>query len=84
MLAARLAAHDDVPTDDPIILLRGAAWSDYQRLIEMRSEGRFPKISYLEGTLELMVPIDLAQLVTFIDRPTTSQAMREYRAALQR
>jgi len=27
--------------------------------------------------------IDLDQLVTFLDRPTTSQAIREYRAALQ-
>lgn len=28
--------------------------------------------------------IDLAQLASFLDRPTTSQAIREYRAALQR
>jgi Uma2 family endonuclease len=33
---------------------------------------------------ELLPGIDLDELVSFLDRPTTSRAMREYRAALQK
>jgi Uma2 family endonuclease len=33
---------------------------------------------------EILADIDLVRLVSFLDRPTTSQAMREYRASLQR
>jgi Uma2 family endonuclease len=33
---------------------------------------------------EVLPGIDLAELVSFLDRPTTSKAMRAYRAALQR
>jgi hypothetical protein len=32
---------------------------------------------------EVLPGIDLAQLVGFVDRPTTSQAIREYRDALR-
>jgi hypothetical protein len=32
---------------------------------------------------EVLPGIDLAELATFIDRPAASQAIREYRAALQ-
>jgi Uma2 family endonuclease len=38
---------------------------------------------YLEATTSSVLPgIDLVQLCTFLDRPTTSQAIREYRATL--
>ena len=38
---------------------------------------------YLEAAASSVLPgIDLVQLCTYLDRPTTSQAMREYRAAL--
>ena len=33
---------------------------------------------------EVLPGIDLRSLVTFLDRPTTSQAMRDYRASLGR
>jgi Uma2 family endonuclease len=35
-------------------------------------------------TSRLLPGIDLAELASFLDRPTTSQAMRAYRAALQK
>jgi Uma2 family endonuclease len=39
---------------------------------------------YAEATASRALPgIDLAQLASFLDRPTASQAMREYRAALR-
>ncbi|MBM4320952.1 MAG: Uma2 family endonuclease [Deltaproteobacteria bacterium] len=39
---------------------------------------------YVSATRSEVLPgIDLAQLVSFLDRPTTSQAIREYRTALE-
>jgi Uma2 family endonuclease len=38
---------------------------------------------YLEGATSSVLPgIDLVELCSYLDRPTTSQAIREYRAAL--
>jgi Uma2 family endonuclease len=54
MQAARFADHDETPTDDKIIVLRGATWADYQRLLEMRGDHSAPRIAYLEGELEIM------------------------------
>jgi len=44
-----------VPADD-IIVLQGATWADYQRLLEIRGERPVPRFTYLEGVLELMNP----------------------------
>jgi Uma2 family endonuclease len=51
-----LASHDDVPVEDKIVVLRNATWADYQRLLEMRGERSAPRISYLEGALEITAP----------------------------
>lgn len=58
MLAEGIATTPDDarPAQDHIVLLRNAAWSDYQRLLEMRGERSVPRIAYLEGALELMTP----------------------------
>jgi len=45
----------DVASDD-IIVLRGATWADFQRLLELRGERPVPRLSYLAGVLELMSP----------------------------
>jgi Uma2 family endonuclease len=45
----------DIASDD-IIVLRGATWADYQRLLELRGERAVPRMSYLAGVLELMSP----------------------------
>jgi Uma2 family endonuclease len=55
-LAEQRAAHDERSTDDHIVHLRGAAWSDYQRVLELRGERPVPRLTYLEGVLELMTP----------------------------
>jgi hypothetical protein len=57
-LAASPIANEearDVANDD-IIVLRGATWADYQRLLELRGERPVPRLSYLAGVLELMSP----------------------------
>lgn len=56
MLAARLADHDDTPTGDQIVVLRGATWADYQRLLEVRGELSTPRMAYGEGVVEIMTP----------------------------
>lgn len=41
---------------DSVVILRGATWADYQRMLEIRGEGSVPRLAYLEGVLELMSP----------------------------
>jgi Uma2 family endonuclease len=44
------------PDHDRIVVLRGATWADYQRLLEMRGEKAVPRLTYLEGAIEIMSP----------------------------
>ncbi|HLU67880.1 MAG TPA: Uma2 family endonuclease [Kofleriaceae bacterium] len=53
---AQLEARDDRPTEDHVVQVRGATWADYERLLEVRGERSTPRITYLEGTLEIMTP----------------------------
>jgi len=48
----QLRRHDD----DDIIVLRPATWADYQRCLEIRGERAVPRLTYLEGVLELRRP----------------------------
>lgn len=41
---------------DHVIVLRNVTWADYQRLLEIRGERPVPRLTYLEGDLELMTP----------------------------
>jgi Uma2 family endonuclease len=41
---------------DHIILLHDATWADFQRLLEIRGERPVPRVTYLEGALQLMTP----------------------------
>jgi Uma2 family endonuclease len=47
------------------VQLSGASWADYCRLLDVRGERRWPSISYLDGTLELMTPSDDHEGITF-------------------
>jgi Uma2 family endonuclease len=53
---ARLLDRDDRPQDDHIVHLRGATWADYERLLEIRGDRSAPRLTYLEGVLEIMSP----------------------------
>jgi Uma2 family endonuclease len=44
------------PPVDDVVVLTGATWADYQRLLAIRGERSRPRITYLEGVLELMSP----------------------------
>src|SRR5437762_2456396 len=50
------ASHDDVSNDDHLTVLRDAAWSDYQRLQELRGDRPVPRLAFSDGALELMTP----------------------------
>lgn len=41
---------------DEFVVLQPATWADYQRCLEIRGERSVPRLSYLEGVLELMTP----------------------------
>lgn len=53
---ADLERRDDRPTEDHIVRLSGATWDDYERLLEIRGDHSSPRITYLEGDLEIMSP----------------------------
>lgn len=48
--------RDDRPREDRIVVLEGVTWADYQRVLEIRGDHSAPRISYLEGRLEIMSP----------------------------
>jgi hypothetical protein len=56
MLARALAEHDETPLGDRIVVLRNATWADYQRMLEMRGDASAPRITYLEGEIEITSP----------------------------
>lgn len=59
MLALDLTSRsddDERPTEDRIVLLEGATWGDFQRLLEIRGDRPVPRMAYLEGVIELMSP----------------------------
>lgn len=39
---------------DHIVVLEGATWADYERLLVVRGERRMPRMAYLDGALQLM------------------------------
>ena len=41
---------------DQRVLLHGAAWEDYERLMALRADRADPRLTYLDGELELMTP----------------------------
>src|SRR5436190_7915044 len=50
------SATDRLAPLDDVIVLRGVTWADYQRLLEIRGERPAPRLTYVEGVLELMTP----------------------------
>jgi Uma2 family endonuclease len=53
---AQYHSRDDTSSDDQIVFLHGLTWDDYERLLDMRGEHSAPRISYLEGEVEIMRP----------------------------
>lgn len=53
LVAERVADQD---ARDSLIVLQGASWADYQRILELRGEHASPRIAFLEGALQLVSP----------------------------
>jgi hypothetical protein len=43
-------------TVDQRVMLRGVSWDEYETLLAIRGEDSVPRMTDLEGTLELMTP----------------------------
>jgi Uma2 family endonuclease len=57
MTAARpLDVSPDPETMDHFVYLRGVSFREYEAVLAMRGESSVPRITYLEGLLELMTP----------------------------
>jgi Uma2 family endonuclease len=48
--------RDDAPALDHYVVLAGATWADYQRLLEVRGDRSSPRITYKQGLLQIMSP----------------------------
>lgn len=44
------------PATDATIVLTGATWADYQRMLELRGGRPTPRVTYLQGALQLASP----------------------------
>jgi Uma2 family endonuclease len=67
--AAELREHDDSPNVDHIVVLHDVAWKDYERLLEIRGDRSAPRLSYLEGEVEIMSPSrDHEEIKSYIGR----------------
>src|ERR1043165_9408850 len=65
--AAALREHDDMPNTDDLVVLHGITWEDYEHLLEMRGDHSAPRISYLDGEVEIMSPSrDHEQIKSYI------------------
>lgn len=56
MHARTRPVDDEGPEHDDIIVFRGISWRDYERLLAMRGDNSAPRITYLEGLVEVMTP----------------------------
>ncbi|HEY6556240.1 MAG TPA: Uma2 family endonuclease [Polyangiaceae bacterium] len=50
-----ISTEAPLPADN-IVVLRNVTWADYQRHLEIRGDRSVPRMTYLEGVLELMSP----------------------------
>jgi Uma2 family endonuclease len=56
MVGFALVPPEDRDAHDDIVVLHNLSWGDFQRLLEARGDRAFPRMTYLEGDLELMNP----------------------------
>ncbi len=54
--AAAAAPEKESWHEDHFVHFRGATWADYQRFLALRGERSAPRITFLEGLLEIMTP----------------------------
>lgn len=55
-MAVALRTRDPDPSCDQRVILHGVPWEQYEALVALRGDASVPRLTYLEGTLELMSP----------------------------
>ena len=55
-VAEERADYEPASAEDQVVVLHGVTWADYQRLLGIRGERAVPRLTYLEGRLEIMSP----------------------------
>ena len=53
---AKVPPGEHVPTADQRIVLSGVPWAHYEALLALRGDAPVPRISFLDGAMELMSP----------------------------
>jgi hypothetical protein len=76
MLVDGLLTHDESPRDDHVFGDARGAQHPHLAIEVIWTSGGLDKREVLRG-------IDLAELTSFLDRPSASRAILDYRAALQ-
>lgn len=70
--------RDDAPTEDHVVQLSNATWEDYERILEMRGDRSAPRVTYVDGLLEIMSPSrDHERIKSLIGRLVEAYCLRE-------
>jgi hypothetical protein len=54
--AATIPPGEHVPHADQRVMLHGVPWSHYEVMLALKGDASVPRMSYLQGSLELMNP----------------------------
>ena len=57
---------DYVPTADSRVVLNGVDWQGYEALLAMRGEHRRPRLTYLDGAVELMTTSEHHERIKYV------------------
>ena len=69
MSSAPVAPGEYVPTADNRVVMHGVPWSHYETQLALRGEKASPRITYLDGVMELMSPSkDHERIKSYIGR----------------
>lgn len=71
-------AGEHVPTADQRVVMHGVPWSHYEAQLALRGDVSSPRISYLDGALELMSPSkDHERIKSYIGRLLETYALEK-------
>jgi len=73
---SKIAPGEYVPTADQRVVMYGVPWAHYEAQLALRGDAPVPRISYLDGTMELMTPSkDHERIKSYIGRLVEAYAL---------
>lgn len=63
IMAPLTTARETHRDDDRVVVLHGVTWAEYMRRVKARGESAVPRLSFLEGELEIMAPSELHETI---------------------